>query len=240
VNAPFSSEPVANSALAPAITYTLSTALPSLTIYDYWDPVTAVSRIVTGAAADTLEISINGDYHEFIFGGPASDLIDSTSFSAGEAGLQSFPQEPSTAGFDYSIVPGHLGEVWLGSTANQFFTLTAASIGVHNHIELRNREFGSSYPRSIAPGPRVVTSDFTVLAQDDAQTTALYTAARLRNGVSAALQLGLRQGQLMGIFLPSMVPEIPNYNDSDTRLHWEFRNNRAQGTSNDEIFIAFA
>jgi len=33
---------------------------------------------------------------------------------------------------------------------------------------------------------------------------------------------------------------VPNYDDSETRLQWQFRNNLAQGTANDEIFIAFA
>ena len=240
INAPFSVTPSSGGTLAPAITYPLSTALPSVSLYDYWDPISAVSRIVTGAAADTLEISVNGDYHEFVFGGPASDIVDSTSFSPGTAGLSIFPPEPGMTDFDYSIVPGHLGEVWLGSTANQFFTLTGASIGVNNRIEVRDREFGSSYPRAIAPGPRMVSSDFTLLAQDDNQTTALYAMAKQRTGVSALLQLGQQQGQLMGIFLPNMVPEIPNYNDGDTRLHWEFKSNKAQGTSDDEIFIAFA
>src|SRR5438105_2365177 len=115
VNAPFSTTPVAGAGLTPAITYSLSSALPSLTLYDYWDPITAVSRIVTGAGVSSLEVSVNGDYHEYIFNGPAADILDSSSFSAGMAGLSSFPAEPNSQGFDYSIVPGHLGQVWLGS-----------------------------------------------------------------------------------------------------------------------------
>jgi hypothetical protein len=240
VNAPFSTTPSANSALRPAMTYRLATALPSVTLYDYWDPVTAVSRIVTGAAVDSLELSINGDYHEFIFNGPAADILDSSSFSGGLAGLNGFPREPGLQDFNYSIVPGHLGQVWLGSPANRFFTLTEASIGLDNGIDVRNREFGSSYPRAIAPGMRVVSSNFTLLAQDDVQTTALYAAAKQRHPISAMLQLGQQQGQLMGIFLPRITPEIPNYKDSETRLLWEFKHNRAQGSSDDEISIAFA
>jgi hypothetical protein len=239
-NAPFSNPPAANMPLAPAITYTLSTALPSVTLYDYWDPPTAVSRIVTGAAVDTLAVSVNGDYHEFVFSGPAADLLDSSSFVPGTAGLNSFPTEPTLTEFDYSIVPGHLGQVWLGSTANQFFTLTDASIEIKNNIESRIQEFGSSYARAIAPGMREVASRFTLFAQDDAQTAALYAAAKTRNLISAMLQLGQQQGQLMGIFLPNVTPEIPNYNDSETRLQWEFKNNFAQGSVDDEIYIAFA
>jgi hypothetical protein len=54
------------------------------------------------------------------------------------------------------------------------------------------------------------------------------------------LQLGQQQGQLMGIYMPNVTPEIPNYIDSDLRLVWDFNNNLAQGTADDEIYIAFA
>jgi hypothetical protein len=240
LNAPFSSTPAANAALATTITYPLAIALPSLTLYDYWDPVTSVSRIITGAAVDTLALSVDGDFHEFVFSGPACDLLDSSSFVTGAAGLSTFPQEPALAAFDYSIVPGHLGEVWLGSTPNQFFTLTGASIAVKNNIDVRNQEFGSSYPRAIAPGMRQAASTFTVFAQDDAQTTALYAAAKQRTSVQAMLQLGQQQGELMAVFMANVTPEIPNYEDSETRLQWTFKNNLAQGTAEDELFIAFA
>jgi hypothetical protein len=240
INAPFTNPPAANAALAQAITYRLSTALPSVSLYDFWDPATAVSRIVTGAAIDVFVVSIDGDFHEFAFSGPAADLLDSSSFFGVPAGLAAFPAEPALTDFDYSIVPGHLGEVWLGSTANQFFTLTKASLEVKNNLDVRNHEFGSSYPTAIAPGMRQVACNFTLLAEDDAQTTALYAAAKQRTSISAMLQLGRQQGQLMGLFLPAVTPEIPNYNDSETRLQWEFKNNLAQGTSNDEIYIGFA
>jgi hypothetical protein len=239
LNAPFSSTVAAGSRLASSISFPLGTVLPSVTLYDYWDPLTTVSRLLPGSAVDSLQITVNGDYHELTFTGPAADLLDSVSFVAGERGLQNFPAEPTLASFNFGIVPGHLGEAWLGG-ANQFFTLTAASVTVKNNLELRNKEYGSSYPLAVAPGPRQVSSQFTLFAQDDAQTNTLYMAAKQRTPVPAMLQLGQQQGQLMGVYMPSVVPEIPNLDDSETRLQWQFKNNRAQGTSNDEIFIAFA
>jgi hypothetical protein len=240
VNAPFSTALPAGATLAPAVTYKLSTNPPSLTLYDYWDPTSTVSRMVTGAAVDVLGLQVNGDFHELIFSGPAADLLDSFSFVPGTVGLTGFPVEPDVADFDYSIIPGHLGQVWLGNPAGQFFTLIEASVEIKNNIAVRNQEFGSSYPRAIAHGPRQVVSEFTLFAQDDAQTNGLYAAAKLRDTFPAMLQLGQKQGQMMGIFLPAVTPEIPNYDDSETRLLWDFKNNVAQGTSNDEAYIAFA
>jgi hypothetical protein len=105
---------------------------------------------------------------------------------------------------------------------------------------MRSAEYGSSYPRGISTGEREVLLDFKLLAQDDAETVALYAAAKQRSPIPAMLQLGQQQGQIMGIFMQQVVPEIPVYDDSQPRLQWQFNNNMAQGVSNDEIFIAFA
>ncbi len=241
LNAPFSSVPQAGSSLAPTITYSLATSLPSVSLFDYWDPADAVSRVLVGGAVSQLEFAVNGDFHEFLFQGPAADVLDTTSFASGQAGLAVFPVEPQLGGFNYSIVPGHLGQVWLGaSPSNQFFTLTEAKVGVNNSIEVRNREFGATLPRAIAPGPRLVTSEFSLYAQDDTQTSALYQVARARQPISAMIQLGQQQGQLLGIYLPSVIPEVPNFDDSDTRLQWAFTGCKAQGVADDELYVAFA
>ena len=240
LNAGFSTAPSAGSSLAPAITYRLSTNLSSVTLYDYWDPITAVQRAVVGAAVDTLDISVSGDFHEFTFRGPAADVLDSQTFAGGTAGLSQFPAEPPLGQFDYSLVPGHLGQAWIGAPANQFFTLLSASIHLNNNLTTRNREFGTAIPRAILPGARQVLTHLSVMAQDDAQTAGLFQAARSRTALPAMLQLGQQQGQLMGIYMPSVMPELPQYNDGQPELQWDFRNCQAQGQADDEIFVAFA
>jgi hypothetical protein len=39
--------------------------------------------------------------------------------------------------------------------------------------------------------------------------------------------------------MPAMVPEVPEFDDRETRLQWRFQNSRAQGTVNDELYVAF-
>jgi len=240
INAPFSN-PLKNGApLNATIAYRLGKDLPSMSIYDYWDPATALSRIVTGATVEFLDISVSGDQHEFAFSGPAADLIDSLTFLTGTAGLNSFPMEPEIVPTSRGAVPGQLGQAWLGGTASQFFTLTEASIQVQNRIELRNQEFGCSYPRSTTAGIRHVNTSFSLFAQDNSQTLALYSAAKELDTISIMLQMGKQKGQLMGIYLPSVASVIPAFDDSETRLRWTFKNNSVQGTSDDEFYIAFA
>jgi hypothetical protein len=136
-------------------------------------------------------------------------------------------------------VPGNLGQVWLGVIPNQFFTVSEASIELKNNLEMRNKEFGSILPRGISPGNREVNVNLELFSQDDAVTAALYQAARQEDPVSVMFQLGQVGGQLMGIYLKSLVPDVPEFDDSDKRLKWRFRDNRAQGTADDEIVVAF-
>jgi hypothetical protein len=104
--------------------------------------------------------------------------------------LESFPAEPALEGFDYSIVPGHMGQAWLGTTATQFFTITKAAITLRNALETRNRKFGAQLPRAIAPGQRTVQASFDLYSMDDEATTALYQAARQQSPISVMFQLG--------------------------------------------------
>ncbi len=240
INAPFSTSIQSGDLLGPTVTYKLSSNLPSLTLYDYWESQNSIDRVIPGAAVNSMHISVNGDNHEFTFSGAASDIVDARSFSPGASGMAVFPNEPTLSIFNNTGVPGHLGQVWLGANSTQFFTMTAADVRLVNNLDLRRQEFGLIKPVAVIPGEREVTYSFTVFAQDDRQTTSLYDAARSRSPIPAMLQLGTQQGQLMGVYLPQVIPVVPQYEDSQIRLRWEFNNNRVQGGLDDELSVAFA
>jgi hypothetical protein len=239
LNAAFTAELTAGAALGATISYPLADGLGSVSLFDDWDPSGSVQRLLCGAPVDRLRVKVNGDYQEFAFGGPARDLIDSASFTSGQGGLSAYPAEPTVADFDYTIVPGHLGEIWMGATPAEFLTVTQAELALDNNIELRVKEFGSDYARCIAAGTRSVRLDFSLFEQVDSQTAALYQAARQRSPIGVMLQLGKQSSQLFGAYMPAMVPEVPEFDDGETRLQWRFRNSRAQGTMNDELYVAF-
>jgi hypothetical protein len=231
--------PNANSQTGPTTLYQTAESLPSLTLYDYWSPTMAVQRVLGGMAVDTLSIKVNGDFHEFDFNGQAQDLVDTSSFQSGQFGMSAFPVEPSVTPINYSIIPGNLGQVWMGSSPTQFFTLTSAAVTFSNNLELRASEYGAILPSVISPGERTVSIDFGIYQMDDAGTAALYQAARQRSPISVMLQLGQQQGELFGIYMQSVVPEVPAFDDSDKRQQWQFQSCRAQGSVNDEIYVAF-
>ena len=239
LNAPLSVAPSAGAPLGRTVTYLPATDLPSASIFDYWTPETAVQRILAGAAMNRLRIDINGDFHQFEFSGPTQDLLDSTSFVGGLGGLTDFPAEPTADGFNYSIIPGHLGEVWLGSGPDRFFALTDASVSLDNDIDLRQKEFGSSVPPCFSAGRRTVEANFTMFEQDDAATKGLYQSARQQSPIEVMFQLGQQAGQLFGVRMKSVIPQVPEFDDSEGRLQWKFSNSQAQGTVDDEIALAF-
>ena len=52
-------------------------------------------------------------------------------------------------------------------------------------------------------------------------------------------QAGQQAGQMFGVRMKSVIPQVPEFDDSDGRLQWKFANSRAQGTVDDEITVAF-
>jgi hypothetical protein len=154
--------------------------------------------------------------------------------------MSSFPAEPVLGTFDLSVIPGNLGQAWIGASPQQFQTVTAASLKLSNNLDTRTREFGSATPLAVAPGDRSVFLDLSLFEKDDVATAGLYQAARQRSPISVMIQLGQAQGQLFGVYLKSVVPEMPQFDDTETRLQWRFQKSQAQGTCDDEIAVAFA
>lgn len=239
LNAPFTLQPTAGAPIGPTITFMLGSELGSVSLFDCWSPSTAVQRIVCGAAVDKMQLTVNSDFHEFEFGGPGADIVDNLSFQTGQGALTAFPNEPALAGFSYMPIPGHIGQAWLGSAPDRIYALTEASVKLENNIEQRAKEFGSMLPRCIVAGERSVSVDFTVYEQDDDASRDVYEAARSQTPISAMFQLGQQQGQLCAAHLKAVVPVMPDFDDSETRLAWRFSNCRAQGVADDELVIAF-
>lgn len=239
MNAPLTGGQAGGWPIDRTITYRPATELPSVSIYDFWSPAESVQRAVAGGAVNTMKISINGDFHEIRFSGQASDVLDNVSFLAGQAGLTEFPEEPVTPEMDYSLIPGHLGQAWLGILPDQFFTLTAAEVVVDNDLDLRANEFGLEGPRCIAAGTRTVATTFSLYEKPDDATRQLYQAARLRTPIGVMFQLGQQPSQLCGVYMKGVVPEVPRFRDEEVKLEWRFENCRAAGTVDDEIYVAF-
>jgi hypothetical protein len=68
----------------------------------------------------------------------------------------------------------------------------------------------------------------------------LYQAARQQSTIQIMLQLGQTSGQLFGAYMQSVVPQVPELDDSQRLVQWKVSGSRAQGNGNDELVVAFA
>jgi len=91
----------------------------------------------------------------------------------------------------------------------------------------------------IAGGQRSVKLSFSIFEMDTEATKALYQAARQRSPITAMFQLGQQAGQMFGFYMNNVVPEVPEFDDGESRLQWKFTNCVAQGGIDDELFMAF-
>jgi hypothetical protein len=239
VNAPFSGVFSDGAVIGATATYQPGATPYSVSLFDYWSPATSLQRILTGAGVGTMSLGVNGDLHQFQFAGPAKEILSEPGFATGQGGLAVFPAEPALGDYAPEVVPGNLGQVWIGATPNRFYTLTEAKVTLDNNLDARDREYGTETARCLAYGAREVKLDFTLLADDRAATQGLYSAAQNREPVAVMLQLGQQPGRMCGIYLKQVVLENPEFDDRGTRLAWRFTNARAQGTVDDEISVAF-
>jgi len=138
--------------------------------------------------------------------------------------------------FDYSGAPRR-GFGW-GQGPNRFFSLTNASVSLDNAIDLRQKEFGSSMPRCFIGGKRTVEASFTMFEQDKRQRRAL-PAARQQFTDRGDVPAWAAERAIIRARMKSVIPQVPEFDDSEGRLQWKFASSRAQGTVDDEISVAF-
>ena len=239
VNAPWTQGQTAGELTGGAVTYGLATTVPGVSLYDCWSPAAAVQRILRGAVVDETQFRVSGDFHELAFSGEAADVLDSASFETGVGGLTDFPGEPVLEDLMEEPVPGHLGQAWIGGAPSRVYTLSQARVTVRNHIELRGNDFGTLLPRCVVPGDREVLVDLELYCQDGGVFDELYQAARSRSPVPVMLQLGEQESQMCGVYIPNLIPVLPELMDNESRLRWRLQGSMAVGAMEDEIYVAF-
>ncbi len=238
LNAPLSIDPGAGALAGVTYTYRLATNQPSVSLYDFWGRGPGASRLVTGAVVDEMRLILNGDVHEIRYRGVARDLIEEAAFSTEASGLTEFPTETDPTS-SYALVAGSLGQAWLGSSIQRTCAVTGAEIVVNNNVDGRSREFGHCAPAMFFGGEREVTARFSLYYEDPSMGQQLAQCARNGDSMPVMLQLGDTVGQTCAVYLPAVVPTAPDFDDSEARLQWQITAARAQGTGDDELFIAF-
>jgi hypothetical protein len=237
LSAPFDGNLAPGSSLGTTVTLYPGDTPRSLTLGDYWNPTGALDRILAGSVIDEMEMALNSDFHGARFQGITREVASVAAFSPGYTGLSQFPAEPPFTPQSFVLVPGHIGRLHLGGV--EFFLLQL-SLRLRNQVDAKVREFGLGVAPCYSADLREVSVQFQLYASTKAAVTALHVMARNRQETDLSIQLGNKEGQLVGIHIPRFIPEIPELNDADSRVVMSYPSSLAYGVVNDEISIAFA
>lgn len=240
VDPAFATAPGLGAAISGSSNFPLGTNLPTLSIASYQDPAAAQQLIINMCVAERLRIAINGDTHDVSISGNGQQLIDSITFVNPTGGLTSFPVEPTSPVTNGVPIAGHYGQVWIGSPIAKFASLQAASLELANGVIMREREFGSQVPLGHAEGVRSISAELDLFEQDNADTTALMTAAKNRTAIKLYFQLGTTLGQIFAAYMSAVILPLPGRSDDQENVRWTFAGARAQGSSaNSELYLSF-
>jgi len=70
LSAPLTGVVSGSAQVMPAAAYMPTQVLPSVSLFDFWDPSSTVQRIVRGAGVDEMDIVVDGTEHKLVFRGP--------------------------------------------------------------------------------------------------------------------------------------------------------------------------
>lgn len=235
--APFESAMQAGEILENAITIWPGDKPKPFTMADYWTPTGVLDRVLAGCVVEEMTVKLNSDFHGATFRGTVREVVAAEGFTAGAGGLSSFPAEPALNQSPTMLVPGHIGRMYFGG--NEYYVLDL-SIGVKNNADTNAREFGQRYARCFSADVREVEVGFSLYASDEAASRALHATARAQQATTAMVQMGNKAGELVGIYLPSVVLSIPAMGEKDSRVVMSYGKCVGYGAANDEISVAFA
>jgi hypothetical protein len=207
------------------------------TLGNYWTPAGSIDRILAGCVINELAVTLNSDFHGALFRGTAREVVSATGFDAGDTGLTAFPAEPAMTLQDRRLVPGHVGRLFIGGV--EYFLLDLALRFVNNSDTV-TREFGMETASCYSADVRSVSVQFQLYASDHTAVSQLHALARSRGETDLSIQMGDTPGELVGIYIPRFMPEIPELKDADTHVVMSYPSSLVFGVTNDEISIAFA
>ncbi len=237
MSAPFGAGFQAGSTTGKAITLWPGDKPKPLTLGNYWSPAGTLDRVLAGCVVNEMSIALNSDFHGASFRGSVREVASVTGFAAGSTGLASFPSEPANPTQAFQLVPGHVGRLFLGGVE---YYLLDLSLRFVNNADATTREFGMALSPCYSADLRELSLQFQLYAAEDAAVNQLHILARSRQETDLTIQLGNQPGQLVGIYVPRFVPEIPELKEADARVLMSYPKSLAYGVSNDEITVAFA
>ena len=187
--------------------------------------VNLTNQFAHGCLVEEATFTLNGNVFEGSFSGPASWVLDSENFAAGEdtvskAGLTTFPVElvtPTTTG---NIQVGFTGTATFDSNGMDVTSapLISCSVRIRTGNMLVQDAFGYSYPMMAMGGERGVTVSCSFMDTDQTPLANLKQKAKSKSGINLTLVVGTAAGYIATFTIKNAQLNIPDYADDNARV----------------------
>lgn len=218
-----------------SVEYALANAIKSFTLGRYRQPSGVMQQIGIGCVTQELTFTFEQQANcRFSMSGASLWVPDSVTFSAldatGKGGLGAFPSEPGSPVANGDPVNGLTGTATIdGNTTVQ---VRAATVRMQTAVDIpRDRLFGSAYGSSPERDTLGVFLDLTIVDEDIAAVTGLYSKALARTAIDIVLHAGSGAGNLIEWTLKNCILPMPELDDSARKWASNLRGIRAYPTS---------
>ncbi len=227
------------------VQYDPADTTPSLSIWDFKKPSTAMQKVAFGSIVRTMRVTGGQDVATIDFEGQTYYILDSeryTTITNGDAkkgGLTAgaFPSEPGSPATSGTFVVGFTGAATLDG--NSYTDLRTFSINCDSGRELPNDVFNAYLPGTPAIDRRNITGEFSIYADDGANLKSLIAKAYNNTGVTLVFQFGLVAGNIWKFTLRNCLLAVPVEDDSQKRmaLNFTYKAHASSATAKDAITL---
>lgn len=218
-----------------SVTYNLSDANPSASIWNYNQPSTACQYVAIGAIATASKFQIGGDVPMLDISGPALWVYDSaqqadgTTDSIAKGGIAgALPAEPSPT-TNGKPPAGFSGVITLDG--NTYTSLRTATINLNVARDLPLDVFNSYYGGNPVPGIRTITCDFNLYDDDGSNLQSLRQKGFNKSLVQLVFQWGTVAGNIWTLTLKNVMLPVPTIDYGSARRALSFAGCRAHDTT---------
>jgi hypothetical protein len=240
LNGSFSAALQAGSVLLGCTSFAPGASVETFELFEFWSPSAAVQRAISSACANRTTFEINSDFVTMRIEGFAKTLTDSVTNSLSPLEFPALSSANPQSDSLISPIAGHLGQALFGAAGKRLCTIVQGRVSIDNGIQSRSDEFGCFGTKSFTLGRRSVELDLNLYQRNDEVSQELFAAAVRNEPVSIMLQLGSGQGNMLGIYMPSVLMPVPSFVDSESRVLWKFSGAQSVGSQDDEVFLALA
>jgi hypothetical protein len=218
-----------------SVTYSISDAPKSFSLWDYRTPATVMQRVGSGCLSNEVTVQLGQGVAKINASGPCKWIVDSVNFSTldsvGKSGLSAFPAEPAlnTIVTNGGIIPAYKGVATWDS--NVLATLRTSTLRMVANNFTVDDTFGSDYATTTEADVRDFSVDLNIYDDDGSTAADLYQKALSKTPITIVNQIGVVPGSIWTWTIKGVQLALPAIVEGQRRWTASFGASRASGSS---------